>query len=163
MQLHIGGNNDADSCFDSMNDPEIARPLSGLLDYFEAKGNLPKIILYPQNPKDNYVIASIAGKFQSKIPGKIQFGLGWRFNDHKDAISEQLKAIANAGVISKFIGMTTDSYSPMGYVRHEYFRRIVCNLLGSWVDGGEYPDDIDMLGKIAMDICYRNAKKYFNF
>ena len=102
------------------------------------------------------------GNFQgSSVAGKIQFGSGWWFNDQRDGMTEQMKALANLGALCKFVGMLTDSRSFLSYTRHEYFRRILCNLLGTWVENGEFPCDMDTLGKIVEDICYNNAVKYF--
>ncbi|AGK99399.1 glucuronate isomerase [Clostridium pasteurianum] len=173
MQLHIGAmrNNNTrmfsklggDTGFDSINDSVIAYPLSRLLDSLAKEDALPKSILYTLNPKDNYVIASMLGNFQgSGIPGKIQFGSGWWYNDNRDGMIEQMKALANCGLLSKFIGMLTDSRSFLSYTRHEYFRRILCNFIGEWVENGEFPYDIDLLGKIVQDISFNNAKNYFS-
>lgn len=174
MQLHIGAlrNNNlkmfktagADSGFDSINDISVAEPLSRLLNNLEQQDILPKTILYPLNPKDNYVIGTMAGNFQkAPIAGRIQFGSGWWFNDQKDGMTAQIKALANLGMLSHFIGMLTDSRSFVSYTRHEYFRRILCNIIGEWVEEGEYPDDFEVLKEILTGICYNNAKKYFNF
>ena len=129
----------------------------------EETDNLPKTILYTLNPKDNYVLATMLGNFQSSdTPGKIQFGSGWWFNDQRDGMTEQMKALANLGALNKFVGMLTDSRSFLSYTRHEYFRRIMCNILGTWVENGEFPQDYDTLGKIVQDICFNNAVNYFN-
>ena len=174
MQLHIGAlrNNNtrmyeklgADVGFDSINDLCIAEKLSAFMNHLEYNGCLPKTILYTLNPKDNYVLGSMIGNFQ-KAPtaGKIQFGSAWWFNDQRDGMVEQMKALANLGMISRFVGMLTDSRSFVSYPRHEYFRRILCNLIGGWVEDGEYPEDYAMLEKIVKGICYENAKNYFNF
>lgn len=174
MQLHIGAmrNNNskmfeksgADIGYDSINDFRIAEDLSKILDALDKKDCLPKTVLYCLNPKDNYVIGTMAGNFQ-KAPteGKIQFGSGWWFNDNKDGMEAQLKALANLGALGAFVGMLTDSRSFVSYTRHEYFRRILCNLIGTWVEDGEYPNDADILEKIIKNICYYNAKRYFNF
>ncbi len=173
MQLHIGAlrNNNsrmfkklgADTGFDSIADYEIAADLSALLNSMEENDNLPKTILYTLNPKDNYVLATMLGNFQSsETAGKIQFGSGWWFNDQCDGMTEQMKALANLGALSRFVGMLTDSRSFLSYTRHEYFRRIMCNLLGTWVENGEFPQDYDTLGKIVQDICYNNAVRYFD-
>ncbi|MBE6788384.1 MAG: glucuronate isomerase [Ruminococcaceae bacterium] len=173
-QLHLGAlrNNNSrmfeklgpDVGFDSVNDFQIAEGLSKILDSLEKKDMLPKTILYTLNPKDNYVLGTMLGNFQGGgIPGKIQFGSGWWFNDQRDGMEGQMKALSNLGMIARFVGMLTDSRSFVSYTRHEYFRRILCNLLGKWVEEGEYPKDMDMLKKIAADICYYNAKEYFNF
>lgn len=174
MQLHIGAlrNNNtkmfeklgADTGFDSISDYCIAAPLSKLLNSMQSNGALPKTILYTLNPKDNYVLATMLGNFQSsEVAGKIQFGSGWWFNDQRDGMTEQMKALANLGALSKFVGMLTDSRSFLSYTRHEYFRRILCNILGEWVESGEFPADMDTLGKIVEDICYNNTVTYFKF
>ncbi|TQR17472.1 glucuronate isomerase [Psychrobacillus soli] len=152
-----------DTGFDSINDGQIAEPLSQLLDGLEREDALPKTILYSLNPKDNYVIGSLIGSFQGEVPGKIQFGTAWWFNDQKDGMLEQMKALANLGLFSRFIGMLTDSRSFLSYTRHEYFRRLVCELIGGWVENGEVPNDMNMLGSIVQGICYQNAKEYFDF
>lgn len=174
MQLHMGAlrNNNrsmyeklgADTGFDSINDYNIAEGLSKLLNSMNESGELPKTILYTLNPKDNYVLATMLGNFQSsECAGKIQFGSGWWFNDQRDGMTEQMKALGNLGALCKFVGMLTDSRSFLSYTRHEYFRRIMCNILGGWVENGEFPQDYDTLGKIAEDISYKNAKTYFGF
>lgn len=173
-QLHIGAlrNNNtkmfevlgADTGFDSVNDFQIAEGLSKILDSLEKKDALPKTILYTLNPKDNYVLGTMLGNFQGGgIPGKIQFGSGWWFNDQRDGMESQMRALSNLGMLSRFVGMLTDSRSFVSYTRHEYFRRILCNLIGKWVEDGEYPKDMETLTKIAKDICYGNAKEYFGF
>ena len=172
MQIHIGAlrNNNtqmfekmgADIGFDSINDLQIAQPLSRFLDSLERNDALPKTILYTLNPKDNYVLGTMMGNFQSSnVAGKIQFGSGWWFNDNIDGMVAQMRAVANLGLLSKFNGMTTDSRSFLSYTRHEYFRRILCNLIGEWVENGEYPNDVEILGIIVQDICYNNAVNYF--
>ncbi|MGN0181990.1 MAG: glucuronate isomerase, partial [Candidatus Ornithomonoglobus sp.] len=128
------------------------------------KDELPRTILYTLNPKDNYVLGTMLGNFQSsECAGKIQFGSGWWFNDQRDGMTEQMKALGNLGALCKFVGMLTDSRSFLSYTRHEYFRRIMCNLLGTWVENGEFPQDYETLGKIVEDISYNNAKNYFGF
>ena len=172
VQIHIGAqrNNNRtmfeklgpDTGFDSVADKEIAAPLSALLGHLEYNGILPRTILYNLNPKDNYVLATMIGNFQGGgIPGKMQFGSGWWFLDQRDGMEAQMRSLANLGMISNFVGMLTDSRSFVSYTRHEYFRRILCNLIGSWVEDGEYPDDIETLREIVSDICYYNAKRYF--
>ncbi len=174
MQLHMGAlrNNNtsmykklgADIGFDSINDYNIAEGLSRLLNSMNENDELPKTILYTLNPKDNYVLATMLGNFQSsECPGKIQFGSGWWFNDQRDGMTEQMRSLANLGAFCKFIGMLTDSRSFLSYTRHEYFRRIMCNILGTWVENGEFPCDYNTLGKIVEDISYNNAKNYFDF
>lgn len=153
-----------DTGYDCMNDSRIAVALVRLLDSLEQKGALPKTILYSLNPNDNHVIASIIGSFQGDgIPGKIQFGTAWWFNDTRDGMVAQMKTLANVGLLSRFIGMLTDSRSFLSYTRHEYFRRIVCNLIGEWVENGEVPNDMELLSHIVQRICYYNAKEYFSF
>lgn len=116
------------------------------------------------NPNDNYIIASMINSFQDgKTPGKIQFGTAWWFNDTKDGMLQQMKALSNMGLFSRFIGMLTDSRSFLSYPRHEYFRRLVCTLIGGWAEQGEAPYDMELLGKIVEGICYRNAEEYFRF
>ena len=173
-QLHIGAlrNNNTrmfeklgpDTGFDSVNDFQIAEGLSKILNGLDKKDMLPKTILYTLNPKDNYVLGSMLGNFhKGPTAGRIQFGSGWWFNDQRDGMESQMRALANLGMIARFVGMLTDSRSFVSYTRHEYFRRIMCNLLGKWVEDGEYPADMDMLKKIAADISYYNAKNYFDF
>lgn len=174
MQLHIGAlrNNNtnmynklgADTGFDSINDLCIAEKLAAFMNYLELDDVLPKTILYTLNPKDNYVLGTMLGNFQ-KAPtsGKIQFGSGWWFNDNRDGMVAQMTALANLGLFGKFVGMLTDSRSFVSYPRHEYFRRILCNLIGEWVEAGEYPNDRESLKKIVEGICYYNAKDYFKF
>ena len=174
MQLHIGAlrNNNSrmyeklgpDTGFDSINDQCIAEQLSALLNSLDSEDSLPKTILYTLNPKDNYVLGTMLGNFQKgPTPGKIQFGSGWWFNDQRDGMVAQMEALANLGMISKFVGMLTDSRSFVSYPRHEYFRRIMCNLIGTWVEDGEYPADFETLTEIVQGIAYYNAKNYFNF
>ncbi len=174
MQLHIGAmrNNNqkmyqalgADTGYDSINDLSIAKPLALFMDALERKDALPKTILYTLNPKDNYVLGTMLGNFQkAPTPGKIQFGSGWWFNDQRDGMESQMRALANLGLLSRFVGMLTDSRSFVSYPRHEYFRRILCNLIGSWVEKGEYPNDDAMLKTIVEGICYDNAERYFGF
>ncbi len=154
----------ADTGFDSVNDFQIAEGLSKILDRLERKDALPKTILYTLNPKDNYVLGTMLGNFQGGgVPGKIQFGSGWWFNDQRDGMESQMKTLANLGMLSRFVGMLTDSRSFVSYTRHEYFRRILCNLIGSWVEKGEYPNDQKTLKQIVEGICYYNAKEYFGF
>ncbi len=174
MQLHMGAlrNNNskmfrrlgADTGFDSVNDLSVAEPLSALLDHLSMADALPKTILYTLNPKDNYVLGTMLGNFQeAPVAGKIQFGSGWWFNDNRDGMEAQMRALANLGALGNFVGMLTDSRSFVSYPRHEYFRRILCNLIGEWVDRGEYPNDEASLKEIIEGICYYNAKEYFAF
>ncbi|MFT0801298.1 glucuronate isomerase [Bacillus swezeyi] len=174
MQLHINAlrNNSSkmheilgpDTGYDAINDQDIAKPLCRFLDSLDQKDALPKTILYSLNPRDNVVISSLCGSFQDgRIPGKMQHGTAWWFNDTKDGMLEQMKSLANIGLLSRFIGMLTDSRSFLSYTRHEYFRRLLCDVIGSWVEKGEAPNDLELLGKIVKGICYENAKHYFQF
>ncbi|GAE92180.1 uronate isomerase [Gracilibacillus boraciitolerans JCM 21714] len=153
-----------DTGFDSMNDTLLAQPLVKLLDSLDKADALPKTILYSLNPRDNVTIATIIGSFQGGgVPGKMQLGTAWWYNDTKLGMINQMETLADIGVFSRFIGMLTDSRSFLSYTRHEYFRRIMCNLIGEWVENGEYPNDEETLGKIVKDISYYNAKEYFDF
>ncbi len=149
--------------FDSIADEPIAQNLSRLLDAQDAENSLPKTILYSLNPAANAVIGTMLGNFQqSGVPGKIQMGSAWWFLDQRDGMVEQIKTLANLGLLSRFVGMLTDSRSFVSYPRHEYFRRILCDVLGIWVENGEYPADIDFLKNMVRDICFNNAKQYFD-
>ena len=151
-----------DTGYDTIGDFEIARPLAQFLDRLEQREKLAKTILYILNPRDNEMIAAMIGNFQDgRTPGKIQFGSGWWFNDQKDGMEKQLVALSNMGLLSQFVGMLTDSRSFLSYPRHEYFRRVLCNLLGSDVEQGLVPGDLDLLGSMVKDICWRNAVNYF--
>lgn len=174
MQLHIGALRNNNSCmftelgpdtgFDSVADYEIAENLSRLLDSMNRDGVLPKTILYTLNPKDNYVLGTMLGNFQGAgIKSKLQFGSGWWFNDQRDGMEAQMRALANLGSLPNFVGMLTDSRSFLSYTRHEYFRRILCNLIGGWVENGEFTDDADTLETIIKGICFSNAVEYFGF
>ena len=172
QQYHIGAlrNNNtrmfqligADVGFDSINDQPLAEPLSKLLGAQGLAGGLPKTILYCLNPRDNEVIGTMVGNFQGEgMPGKMQFGSGWWFNDQKDGMQRQMTQLANLGLLSRFVGMLTDSRSFRSYTRHEYFRRILCQMIGRWVEDGEAPADIELLGNMVKNICFDNAKQYF--
>ncbi|MEJ4045002.1 glucuronate isomerase [Erwinia sp. SLM-02] len=172
MQLHIGALRNtnsrmfrqigADCGFDSIGDGAIAWPLSRLLDSMDVSNELPKTILYCLNPRDNALLATMAGNFQgSGIAGKVQFGSGWWYNDQKDGMTAQLTQLAQMGFLSHFVGMLTDSRSFLSYTRHEYFRRLLCNMIGQWVEDGELPDDEGMLSGLVEDICFNNAQRYF--
>ena len=174
MQLHIGAmrNNNtrmfekigADTGFDSINDFQIAEGVSKMLNELEKRDMLPKTILYTLNPKDNYVLGTMLGNFQkAPTPSKIQFGSGWWFNDNRDGMESQMLSLANLGLLGRFVGMLTDSRSFVSYPRHEYFRRILCNMIGEWVEKGEYPNDEKSLKQIIKGICHDNARNYFNF
>lgn len=173
MQLHMNCVRDnntkmfeklgPDTGFDSLNDTEVAIPLSRLLDSLNCEDALPKTIIYSLNANDNATIGTLLGCFQGDgIKGKIQFGSAWWFNDHKLGMEAQIKSLANLGMLSTFVGMLTDSRSFLSYTRHEYFRRILCNVIGEWVENGELPYDVESLGQIVSDISYNNAKNYFN-
>lgn len=174
MQFHINAarNNNTrmfqqlgpDTGYDSMNDSSIAYPLSRLLDTLAADNQLPKTILYSLNPNDNPILATLMGSYQGGgVAGKIQFGAAWWFNDTKEGMIQQMKTLADCGLLPRFVGMLTDSRSFLSYTRHEYFRRILCNLIGEWVENGEFPDDKELLGSIVQNVCYNNAKEYFGF
>ncbi|MBE6663508.1 MAG: glucuronate isomerase [Ruminococcaceae bacterium] len=174
MQIHVGAirNNNTkmykklgpDTGYDSIAETNLGENLAQLLDTLEMDNALPKTILYSLNPKDNYVLATLMGCFQgAEARGKIQLGSGWWFNDQKDGMEEQLKALGNLGVLGAFVGMLTDSRSFVSYTRHDYFRRILCNLIGEWVEKGLYPNDKAMLEKIIKGISYENANSYFGF
>jgi glucuronate isomerase len=172
MQLHLGTirNNSQrmmrllgpDAGFDAIADYTYGVALSRFMDRLDSTDELPKTILYCLNPRDNEMLATLAGCFQGGgIAGKIQFGSGWWFNDQKDGMIRQMVALANLGLLPLFVGMLTDSRSFLSYTRHEYFRRILCNLIGEWVESGEVPNNMQLLGTIVQNICYRNAEKYF--
>ena len=174
MQIHVGAmrNNNtrmfrllgADTGYDSIAETSLAEPLSRLLDSLDVESALPKTVLYSLNPKDNYTLATLMGCFQGGgVRSKIQLGSGWWFLDQRDGMEAQLKALGNLGVLGAFVGMLTDSRSFVSYPRHEYFRRILCNLIGTWVEEGLYPFDEEALGNIIRGICYENAKSYFSF
>ncbi|RIH63071.1 glucuronate isomerase [Mariniphaga sediminis] len=174
QQFHLGAlrNNSTrllnklgpDTGLDSIGDFEIARPLSKFLDRLDLENKLTKTILYNLNPRDNELIATMCGNFQDgSVPGKMQFGSGWWFLDQKDGMEKQMNALSNLGLLSRFVGMLTDSRSFLSYPRHEYFRRTLCNLLGNDVENGEIPDDMELLGTMVENICFNNAKSYFNF
>jgi glucuronate isomerase len=153
-----------DTGYDSIGDFEIAKPLAAFLDKLASRQMLTRTIIYNMNPKDNEPIASMIGSFQDgRIPGKIQFGSGWWFNDQKLGMEHQINTLSNMGLLSRFVGMLTDSRSFMSYPRHEYFRRTLCNLLGTDMENGEIPYDMSLVGNMVRDICYNNAADYFNF
>ncbi len=149
--------------FDSIIDEPIAHALSRLLDAQDKTGSLPKTILYSLNPAANAVIGTMLGNFQqSGVPGKMQMGSAWWFLDQRDGMVEQMKTLANLGLLNRFVGMLTDSRSFVSYPRHEYFRRILCDVIGTWVENGEYPNDLDFLKGMVRDISFRNAQRYFD-
>lgn len=174
QQFHLGAlrNNNTrlfnalgpDTGFDSIGDFEIGRPLSRFLDKLDMENKLTKTILYNLNPRDNELFATMIGNFQDgSVPGKMQFGSGWWFLDQKDGMEKQINALSNMGLLSRFVGMLTDSRSFLSYSRHEYFRRTLCNLIGNDVENGEIPNDMELLGQMVENICFNNAKEYFNF
>jgi len=174
QQYHIGAlrnlserqlkNLGPDTGFDAINDGLVAKPLAHLLDALDQTNELPKTILYTLNPRDFEVAITIMQAFQGGgTPGKIQFGSAWWFLDTIDGMTKQIKALANNGLIAKFVGMLTDSRSFLSYPRHEYFRRLLCNIIGQEVELGLYPNDINYLGSLIKDISYDNAIRYFNF
>ncbi len=171
-QLHLGAqrNNNSrlfralgpDTGFDSIGDWGQAGPLARYLDALDGTNELPKTILYNLNPSDNYAMAAMAGNFQDgTVAGKIQFGSGWWFLDQKEGMERQINALSNLGLLSRFVGMLTDSRSFLSYPRHEYFRRILCNLIGGEADRGELPCDIGMLSGLVRSVCFDNAAGYF--
>ncbi len=154
----------ADSGFDSVGDFEIAKPLAKLLDRLDSSGKLAKTILYNLNPRDNEVLATMLGNFQDgSAPGKMQLGSGWWFLDQKDGMERQIEVLSQLGLLRRFVGMLTDSRSFLSYTRHEYFRRILCNILGQDAEAGLIPSDAELLGQAVRDICYNNAASYFGF
>jgi Glucuronate isomerase len=172
MQLHMAAIRDnnsqmfdrlgPDTGYDASHDLLIAEKLSAFMKYLSAEGAVPKTILYSLNPKDYYTLGTLMGCYQGDgIKGKIQLGSGWWFCDHKDGMEEQMKVLGNLGMLPLFVGMLTDSRSFLSYSRHEYFRRIMCNLLGTWIENGEIPNDVEAVGKIAQNISFNNAKAYF--
>ncbi len=172
-QLHLGAlrNNNTrllkqlgpDTGFDSIGDSPQAAALAGYLDRLDQENALPKTIIFDSNPADNYVFATMIGNFQDgSVPGKIQWGSGWWFLDQKEGMEWQLNALSNLGLLSRFVGMVTDSRSFMSYPRHEYFRRVLCSLIGRDVENGEIPDDDELLGPMIRNICYANAERYLN-
>ena len=171
-QLHLGARRNAstralrdmgrDTGYDSIGDLPQAEALGGYLDVLDQQGALPKTIVYNLNPADNYAFATMIGNFQDgSVPGKIQFGSGWWFLDQKDAMEWQMNALSNVGLLSRFVGMTTDSRSFLSYPRHEYFRRVLCNLLGDDMARGDLPSDLPLVGGLVEDVCFGNAERYF--
>ncbi len=174
QQYHLGAirNNNSrmlktlgpDTGFDSIGDFEMARSMSRFFDRLDKENRLAKTIIYNLNPRDNYLVATMMGNFNDgSIPGKMQFGTGWWFLDQKEGMAWQMNALSNLGLLSRFLGMLTDSRSFLSYPRHDYFRRILCNLIGKDVENGELPADIAWLGQMVENICYYNAKNYFDF
>ncbi len=171
-QLHLGAqrsNNTRrfnelgpDTGFDSIGDFPQTRALARYLDTLDSTNELPRTVLYNLNPADNYAFATMIGNFQDgSIPGKMQFGSGWWFLDQKEAMEGQLNALSNLGLLRRFVGMLTDSRSFLSYTRHEYFRRVLCNLLGTEMERGELPADRDLIGAMVKEVCFSNARDYF--
>ncbi|WP_217606322.1 glucuronate isomerase [Chitinophaga sp. GbtcB8] len=174
QQYHLGAlrNNNSrmlrqlgpDTGWDSIGDFSQARALARFLDRLDGQDKLAKTILYNLNPSDNELLATMIGNFNDgSVAGKVQFGSAWWFLDQKDGMIKQLNALSNMGLLSRFVGMLTDSRSFLSYPRHEYFRRIVCELFGQEIESGELPDDLPWVGKVVQDICYFNAQQYFNW
>ncbi|GHV55308.1 uronate isomerase [Spirochaetia bacterium] len=178
MQIHIAAIRNvnsrafkalgADTGYDAVHDQPVAAKMVRFLDYLESQGKLPKTIFYSLNFKDFYTLGTVMGGFQGNgvdggpgIPGKMQLGSGWWFLDHKDGMEDQMKILGNIGQLSSFVGMLTDSRSFLSYPRHEYFRRILCNILGTWAEDGEIPNDFKLLGGMVRDISFGNAQQYF--
>lgn len=172
QQYHLGalrnvnsrllGSLGPDTGFDSIGDFEMARPLARFLDRLDAEDKLAPTVLYNNNPRDNEVMATMIGNFMDgSRPGKLQFGSGWWYLDQKDGMTRQINALSNMGLLARFVGMLTDSRSFLSYPRHEYFRRLLCNLLGEDVVNGEVPEDYDLLGRLVQDVCWNNAVNYF--
>jgi glucuronate isomerase len=174
QQLHLGAlrNNNTrmmrvlgpDTGFDSIGDFDVARPLAKFLDRLDTDNRLAKTILYNLNPRDNELMATMLGNFQDgSVAGKLQYGSAWWFLDQLDGMTRQIEALSNMGLLSQFVGMLTDSRSFLSYPRHEYFRRILCNILGGEMKRGLIPNDLDLVGRMVSDISYYNAKRYFGF
>jgi glucuronate isomerase len=171
-QLHLGAYRSAntrmrgllgkDTGFDSIGDWPQAGSLLKYLDRLDQDNRLPKMVVYNLNPADDYIFASLIGNFQDgSVAGKVQFGSAWWFLDQKDGIEMQMNALSNCGLLARFVGMVTDSRSFMSYPRHEYFRRVLCNLLGGEMERGELPNDEELVGSMIRNICFDNAAKYF--
>ena len=174
MQLHIGAlrNNvtrilrrvGRDAGCDSMADGDYMRPLARFLDDLDRSRELPKTIVYNLNPDSGYALASMIANFNDgSVPGKMQYGSGWWFLDQYHGMREQLETVSTMGLLSRFVGMLTDSRSFLSYTRHEYFRRILCGMLGEDIENGFIPNDLERIGSMVRDICYNNAEKYFAF
>ena len=173
MQIHYGAQRNTnsrlfarlgpDTGFDCISVRNCGEAVTGFLNALDADGALPRTILYSLNPNDNQLLDTVLGCFQgTEVEGKIQHGSAWWFSDTKAGMEAQLKSLSELSLLGNFVGMLTDSRSFLSYTRHEYFRRILCNLIGTWVENGEYPDDRKLLGKLVQDICYNNAERYFN-
>jgi len=174
QQYHVGAIRSNNTCrfhelgpdtgFDSIGDFHMAQSLSKFLDKLDEQGQLAKTIVYNLNPVNNDLIVTMVNNFNDGIiPGKMQFGSGWWFMDQKYGMIDQMNSLSSLGLLSKFVGMLTDSRSFMSYPRHEYFRRILCNLVGTDAENGELPNDMELLGNLVKNISYFNAKKYFGW
>jgi glucuronate isomerase len=174
QQYHLGAlrNNNSrklsetgpDTGWDSIGDFSQALPLAKFLNRLDISNKLARTVLYNLNPADNELMASMVGNFNDgSVPGKIQWGSAWWFLDQKDGMTKQLNALSNMGLLSRFIGMLTDSRSFLSFPRHEYFRRLLCNMLGEEMENGELPNDMELVGKLVADVCFHNAKNYFNW
>ena len=174
QQFHLGAlrNNNSrmlgklgpDTGWDSIGDFPQAQALSSFLNSLDKNNRLARTILYNNNPADNEMMATMIGNFNDgTVAGKVQWGSAWWFLDQKEGMTKQLNALSNMGLISRFVGMITDSRSFLSYPRHEYFRRILCGLFGEEIENGELPDDMEWTGKLIRDICYYNARNFFNW
>ena len=174
MQIHYGALRSANSrmlaalgrdCgFDSIGDWPVATAMARHFDRLDRIGKLPKTIIYNLNPCDNELVATMLGNFQDGItPGKMQYGSGWWFLDQSDGMTRHIEALSQLGLLSQFVGMLTDSRSFLSYTRHEYFRRLLCNILGNDIRRGLLPNDLGLVGAMVADICYHNARRYFGF
>jgi glucuronate isomerase len=174
QQFHFGAlrNNNSrmfrtlgpDTGFDSIGDFEIARPLAKFLNRLDNENKLAKTILYNLNPRDNELMATMLGNFQDgSAPGKLQYGSAWWFLDQVDGMTKQIEALSNMGLLSRFVGMLTDSRSFLSYPRHDYFRRLLCNILGEDMEKALIPNDVPLVGQMVADICFNNANEYFGF
>jgi glucuronate isomerase len=172
MQLHLSAVRNLNSAmfnklgpdtgYDAVNDEQIAAKLAAFMNALQSEAMLPKTILYSLNPNDLEVLGTVMGCFQDgSSPGKIQMGSAWWFNDHIEGMRRQMISLGNLGLLSRFVGMLTDSRSFLSFPRHEYFRRILCGLVGGWMEAGEIPPDFETFGGMVQDISYRNAKNYF--
>jgi len=174
QQFHLGAmrNNSTravralgpDTGYDAVGDYPQGDALVRFLDRLDSEGRLAKTIVYNLNPRDNELLTTIIGSFQDgSVPGKMQFGSAWWFLDQLDGMEKQMNALSNMGLLSRFVGMLTDSRSFLSYSRHDYFRRLLCNLLGNDVEAGRLPHDIGLLGRLVEDVCFKNARGYFGF
>ena len=153
-----------DTGFDSIGDFEVAKSITKLLDRLDRESTLARTILYNINPRDNELLATMLGNFQDGLtPGKMQLGSGWWFLDQLDGMTRQIEAISQLGLLRRFVGMLTDSRSFLSYTRHEYFRRLLCNILGQDIANGRLPNDLPLVGQLVQDVSYNNAAGYFGF